>query len=56
MSGCIDVQLERLIAVAGENQIVLGLETRFHFYELPGFEEMSRLLSEFDGAPHRLLA
>ncbi|HSO17975.1 MAG TPA: TIM barrel protein [Desulfosarcina sp.] len=43
--------LEKLLPAADRRELLLGLETRFHFYELPGPEDFRPLLQEFDGAP-----
>ncbi len=43
--------LDRLLPSAQKHGIVLGLETRYHYFELPSFDEMALILNEFDGAP-----
>lgn len=39
--------LTEIVAYALETGLTLGLENRFHYYELPVFEEMQALLTEF---------
>ncbi len=43
--------LDRLLPAAQKHGIVLGLETRYHYFELPSFDEMAIIFNEFDGAP-----
>ena len=43
--------LERLLNVAQTYGVTLGLENRFHYYEIPDSEEFSKLFAEFEGAP-----
>jgi sugar phosphate isomerase/epimerase len=40
-----------LVDFASEKGIVLGLENRVHYYEMPSLEEMEQLLTEFAGKP-----
>ena len=41
--------LERLAGVADSSGVKLGLENRFHYYEIPLPDELDRLLREFTG-------
>lgn len=43
--------LDTLLASAERRQIRLGLETRYHYHELPGPADFTPLLAEFAGAP-----
>jgi len=43
--------LEKLVLAADKRQIRLGLETRYHYHELPGPEDFQGLLEEFGGSP-----
>ena len=43
--------LERLLETAARRHVRLGLETRYHYHELPGPEDFQPLLQKFDGAP-----
>ena len=43
--------LDRLIHIAEEKNLRLGIENRYHYHELPGFEDFEILFSEFSGAP-----
>ncbi|HSO19778.1 MAG TPA: TIM barrel protein, partial [Desulfosarcina sp.] len=43
--------LEKLATAAERRQVKLGLETRYHYHELPGPEDFAPLLEEFEGAP-----
>ncbi len=43
--------LERLARVAEKQNILLGLENRYHYHELPGLEEFEILFSEFKNGP-----
>lgn len=47
------LSLERLNRVAEDKGIVLGIENRYHFYEIPDFEEMGTILKEFEGGKVR---
>ncbi len=40
--------LEDLSKYAGDSKVMLGLETRVHYHEIPGFEEMARMLDMTD--------
>jgi len=43
--------LDRLVPVAQKEHIILGLENRYHYHELPGPDDFEILFSEFGGAP-----
>ena len=43
--------LERLLQAADRREVRLGLETRYHYHELPGPEDFRPLLQKFEGAP-----
>lgn len=43
--------LDCLERVADKNGILLGLENRYHYHELPGIKELEILLETFKGAP-----
>ena len=43
--------LEKLARRAEELGVVLGLENRYHFFEIPSLEELELLLKRFEGAP-----
>lgn len=43
--------LERLAERAGSLGVVLGLENRYHGFQVPDFAEMGLLLARFQGAP-----
>lgn len=43
--------LERLARVAEKQNVLLGLENRYHYHELPGIEEFDFLFSEFTNTP-----
>ena len=45
------LSLDRLIHVAEEQNILLGIENRYHYHELPGLEDFKILFSEFNGGP-----
>jgi sugar phosphate isomerase/epimerase len=43
--------LEKLLTAADRRHVLLGLETRYHYHELPGPDDFQPLLQKFDGAP-----
>jgi sugar phosphate isomerase/epimerase len=43
--------LDRLIHVAEEQNLLLGIENRYHYHELPALEDFEILFSEFSGSP-----
>lgn len=42
--------IDRLIPIAEQHDISLGLENRYHYHELPGPDDFETLFSEFSGA------
>jgi len=45
--------LEKLNREAEKNGILLGIENRYNFHEIPNFEEIGRILGEFEGGSLR---
>lgn len=43
--------LDRLLPIAEKYQIVMGLENRYHYHELPNPTELEVILDEFRGGP-----
>jgi sugar phosphate isomerase/epimerase len=43
--------LDRLASAAVKKEILLGLENRYHYHELPGIKELGVLFKKFKGAP-----
>jgi len=43
--------LDRLVRVAERYHVILALENRYHYYELPGTDDFLTIFSELDGAP-----
>jgi sugar phosphate isomerase/epimerase len=43
--------LDRIIRVAEKQNITLGIENRYHYHELPGFDDFEVLFTEFEGGP-----
>jgi sugar phosphate isomerase/epimerase len=43
--------LEDLMPTAEQNDIILGLENRYHYHELPGPDEFEIIFEKFAGAP-----
>lgn len=43
--------LDRLISIADKHNIILGLENRYHYHELPGPDDFEILFAEFSGGP-----
>jgi sugar phosphate isomerase/epimerase len=43
--------LDRLVKVAERENMLLGMENRFHYHELPGPKELETIFSEFKGGP-----
>jgi sugar phosphate isomerase/epimerase len=41
--------LEELNKAAGRNGVLLGIENRYHFHEIPDFEEIGLILKRFEG-------
>ncbi len=45
------MSLDRLISIARKQDVVLGLENRYDYHELPGPDDFELIFSEFKGAP-----
>jgi sugar phosphate isomerase/epimerase len=43
--------IDRLIPIAEKQNIILGIENRYHYHELPGPDDFEILFSEFKGGP-----
>lgn len=43
--------LDRLLNVAHKYDVTLGLENRYHYFEIPDHDEFTMLFDEFGGAP-----
>lgn len=43
--------LDRLLRSAEKLDVTLALENRYHYHELPGFDDFDAVFSEFGGAP-----
>jgi sugar phosphate isomerase/epimerase len=43
--------LDRVVPAAEKHGVWLGLENRYHYHELPTFEDFSAIFAEFEGAP-----
>jgi sugar phosphate isomerase/epimerase len=43
--------LDRLLPVAEKQDILLGLENRYHYHELPGPDDFGAIFANFEGAP-----
>ena len=43
--------LDRLVPVAEKKRTLLGLENRYHYHELPGFDDFETIFDKFKGAP-----
>jgi sugar phosphate isomerase/epimerase len=43
--------LDHLTTIAEEHGVLLGLENRYHYHELPGFDDFSVIFDTFKGAP-----
>lgn len=43
--------IDRLIRIAEKQNIILGIENRYHYHELPGPDDFEILFSEFRGGP-----
>lgn len=43
--------LEQLLKSAEKQGVRLGLENRYHYYQIPNLDEFDRLFHEFEGAP-----
>ena len=45
------LSIDRLIPIAEKHNIILGIENRYHYHELPGPDDFEILFSEFRGGP-----
>lgn len=43
--------LDRLVPVAEKQGVLLGLENRYHYHELPGLDDFGSIFTNFQGAP-----
>jgi sugar phosphate isomerase/epimerase len=43
--------LDRLVSVAEKQGVLLGLENRYHYHELPGLADLRIIFNKFKGAP-----
>jgi sugar phosphate isomerase/epimerase len=43
--------LDRLVSVAEKQGVLLGLENRYHYHELPGLDDFDVIFDKFRGAP-----
>ncbi len=43
--------LDRLLPVAEKQGVLLGLENRYHYHELPGLDDFGEIFTRFEGAP-----
>jgi sugar phosphate isomerase/epimerase len=43
--------LDRLLPVAEKQGVLLGLENRYHYHELPGLDDFGAIFTKFEGAP-----
>lgn len=43
--------LDRLVSVADKQGVLLGLENRYHYHELPGLDDFKVIFNQFKGAP-----
>ncbi len=48
---CLLASLDRLVAVAEKQGVLLGLENRYHYHELPGLDDFKVIFNQFQGAP-----
>ncbi|MGD9079345.1 MAG: TIM barrel protein [Desulfobacterales bacterium] len=48
---CLLTSLDRLVAVAEKQGVLLGLENRYHYHELPGPDDFEVIFDAFKGAP-----
>ena len=48
---CLLASLDRLVVVAEKQGVLLGLENRYHYHELPGPDDFKVIFAEFKGAP-----
>ncbi|UCD30826.1 MAG: sugar phosphate isomerase/epimerase [Desulfobacterales bacterium] len=43
--------LDKLIHIAEKQNLILGIENRYHYHELPGFNDLKVLFNKFKGGP-----
>lgn len=43
--------LDRLVRVAVRNNVIIALENRYHYHELPGPDDFAEIFNRFSGAP-----
>ncbi|MGD2024247.1 MAG: sugar phosphate isomerase/epimerase [Desulfobacterales bacterium] len=43
--------LDRVVPVAEKQRVLLGLENRYHYHELPGLDDFEIIFNKFRGAP-----
>ena len=43
--------LDRLVPIAEKQGVLLGLENRYHYHELPGPDDFGAIFTRFEGAP-----
>ncbi len=43
--------LDHLASVAEKHKVLLGLENRYHYHELPGLDDFNVIFDAFEGAP-----
>jgi sugar phosphate isomerase/epimerase len=43
--------LDHLVPVAEKQGVLLGLENRYHYHELPGLDDFGTIFAKFEGAP-----
>ena len=48
---CLLASLDRLVAVAEKQGVLLGLENRYHYHELPGLDDFKVIFNQLKGAP-----
>lgn len=48
---CLLASLDHLVVVAEKKGVLLGLENRYHFHELPGSDDFRLIFDTFKGAP-----
>ena len=48
---CLLARLDRLVTVAEKQRVLLGLENRYHYHELPGLDDFKVIFDEFKSAP-----
>jgi sugar phosphate isomerase/epimerase len=43
--------LDHLLRIAERHGVILALENRYHYHELPGYDDLAFVLQRFEGAP-----